>query len=80
MNPISLIVSLFGLFNKTDTGAKIGAGTSYVAIGAALAPVALLAAKNWNDVFMTLTVGEGVIIGSLVASIILIALKTRTAP
>lgn len=74
---MNLISSLFGLFSKTDTGAKVGAGVSYLGIGAALAPVAVLAFKHKDEVLTCLTIGNAAIMGGIIAAVVLVARGTR---
>ena len=77
MNPIAIIASLFGLFSKTDTGAKVGAGISYVGIGAALSPLAVLAFKHKDEVLTCITIGNAALMGGIIAAVVLVARGTR---
>lgn len=77
MNPISIITSLFGLFSKTDTGAKVGASVSYLGTGLALAPVVALLVKDRDMVLATVTLGDAALIGGILAAVVLVARGTR---
>lgn len=72
------LATLLSFFSKTDTGAKVGAGISYVTAGVALAPVVALLFKHRDDVLTTVTVGDAALIGGILSAVVLVARGTRT--